>query len=382
MKLKINLSNRLFMSLFFLLACSAEEKDVFVNKITSSSSTERITNYTYEKNNRRLSTKLTPKIYVHTTISVNNDTLFIEDYEQTFSETIPLSEPLSAASHHVFGNLKAGILYSTAINYSDTLEDYLYKINLKNGHVDKYFLEVDFTNYGERFGRSLIDQFARNDTFFLGFTYPYISPFINTGPDIWDVPHLGMAFLDKDSVKFIKAFGFQRPRLYKDCIWKHPKVFYIPENNEILFSYYWSDVILVYDFKGNLKSKIHTKIDGYSQNKFLGTNLKPDCFGSGTWDGYLRDSTLCFNLIGYSHTFDLYYRTVRFPVNDSRKQSAIIFFDAHGNIHHEIDGFENEYGLIELKDSVLISFHSAYDSLNFRVINFNIHNYPLALLAE
>lgn len=250
--------------------------------------------------------------------------------------------------------------------------------NLKTGKVQKYLLEKDFGKFSERFGRSLIEQFARNDTFFLSFGYPYLSNPAKPKIDIWDVPHIGMAYLEGDSVKYISSFGYLKPKLSKDYIWKHPKVCYIPSKNEILFAYYWSDDVLVYDFSGNFRRKVKVEVEGFDRSQMYGTQYKSGCFGISEWDNYMQDSVLYFSQLGYFEPKDLYYRTLNYRTGDKRGEAGIIFFDENGKIHFEINGFGNWAINPEAKN--ISVFENAYDSSHYRIIHYILYEYPKEML--
>jgi len=372
----------LFLSLAFFSCSSSSNKnndkiDRIEIKISGSEREELELKLSFDNLNFASSlynSDLNAEIYV--SYSNVNRALNFSNITQVTDKIIVLDSEISTDNHHFFGDINGKYIYSTSIEYDGINNDGLFKYSIENGTVDKYPLQVDFTDYGERFGRSLIAQFARNDTFILGYSYPYIKMGQKSYPDIWDVPHLGLAYLHNDSIKFIKGFGFQRPNLASDYIWKHPMVSYVPEKNEFLFAYYWSDEVLVYDFKGNLKRKMKTTIEGYDRRKMMGTNYKSGCFGTGEWDTYMHDSVLYFNTVGYIDKYDLYFRTINHPANDSRSNSGIIFFDEDGNILFEFIRFQNNYGVIKPCNHELYEFSRAYDSLNYRVIKYYRYEYP------
>jgi len=372
----------LFLSLAFL-SCSTSTMKLKVEStfvtidIKDSDRTEVGLTLSYENLNfasNIYNAGLNDQVYV--SYSSSKQVLVLCNFTSEVDKIVSIDSQISTDNHHFFGDINEGHFYSTSIEYDGINEDALFKYSMEKGTVNKYPLQIDFTEYGERFGRSLLAQFARNDTFFLGYSYPYIKMGRKNYPDVWDVPHLGLAYLHNDSIKFIRGFGFQRPMLASDFIWKHPNIHYIPEKNEILFAYYWSDDVLVYDFKGNLKRTLKTTVDGYDIRKMMGTNYKPGCFGTGEWDTYMHDSVLYFNTVGYISEYDLYYRTVNYPANDARSNSGIVFFDEDGNISFEIFGFQNNYAIIEPNNRELLEFSRAYDSLNLRVIKRYRYEYP------
>jgi hypothetical protein len=187
---------------------------------------------------------------------------------------------------------------------------------------------------------------------------------------------MGIGYLKNDSIKFIKAFGYQKPELAEEYTWKHPKMYYLPNRNEILFAYYWSNILLVYDFKGNLKRQIRIDIDGFNNSQFYGNTYKSGCMGSGTWDAYMRDSVLHFSQVGFYEKEQLYYRTVNFAQGDSRGNSAIVLFNEDGEIVKMVSGFEDLFGFINLYPDYIYGWHKAYDSLNYRVIKYFKYEYP------
>jgi hypothetical protein len=365
------------MSLICFLSCSGVKDQAASNDSPyySIDSINTVRSYSFSKSSRRYYCQFQDSAFIKD-LFVNDTTLVLTNYLGINYDTIYLSEPITSQTHHFFGDLNSNYIFSSSFNYQDDEPDCIYRIHRSSGTVEKVYPEIDFMDYGERFGRSLINQFERNDTFFLGFQYPYLNSSGNSGKGIWDVPHLGMAYRDRDSLKFIRAFGYQKPELAEEYIWKHPKVDYVPTKNEILFAYYWSSELLVYDFKGSFKRSIKIDIEDFDQTKFYGNSFQPGCFSSGEWDAYMRDSVLHFSQVGYLENLGLYYRTIAFAYGDARGKSGIVLFNEHGEIQKMLSGFEDEFALINLMEDHIYTFNKAYDSLNYRVIKYLKYEYP------
>jgi hypothetical protein len=332
--------------------------------------------YTYDKRLNWYYSSYSPSCNITTNSCIKYDTvLLLSNVLNKTIDSIFLSERIESNIHHFFGDIESGTIYSSSFSYNTNSFNGIYQINLKSGKVRRYYAEIDFMPYGERFGRSLINQFCRNDTFFLGFDYPYFDNADNE-VNIWEIPHMGIGYLTNDTIRFIKAFGHQKPRLSKEYVWKHPKMCYLPEKNEILFSYYWSDSLLVYDFKGNLKQRINTKVAGFNHQKFFGNNYKPGCFDMSEWDSYVQDSVLYFSQVGYYKPLNLYYRTIKFEAGDRRGNSAILLFNADRNEQRLVTGFDDIYGFHHLEESGIYTWKESYDSSGFRVSRYLKYSYP------
>lgn len=367
----------LFMSLLCFIGCrelTDSSKDTKPTQFSIGRPTDTLT-FRYDRNLKWVYARFLNAPYVEAGF-LNFSILVLSNHLTQKNDSIFLAEPITSPTHHFFGDLSSGYIYNSSFEYNDDEPDCVYEIEIRTGKVRKLYAEVDFTEYGERFGRSLINQFARNDTFFLGFQYPYINGENTSGLGVWDVPHMGIGYSVGDSIKFTKAFGYQKPKLAEEYIWKHPRLSYVPAKNEILFSYYWSPLVLVYDFKGNLKQKIKIDIEGFDKSKFYGNSYQSGCFGSGEWDAYMRDSVLHFSQVGFLEKEQLYYRTISFASGDPRGNSAIVLFNAEGEIKKMISGFDDSFGFINLIQENIYSFNKAFDSLDFRVVKYLKYDYP------
>lgn len=381
MNSSIRLTGHIFLCLVFLVSCfnSKNEKEI------SSKTHYKIGEIISKKvgvNDKSNSSIFYPSSFVNDQyknlyVTLNHDlTLrFVNRLGETIS-TFQLKDSVPLGPHQFFGDPETGLIYSTSFRYYDQYPDFLYKYDLNTGEVTEYPAEVDFTPYGERFGFSLISQYGRNDTFFLCFGYPYI----NGGPDrslrnnLWNVPHLGLAKIDNDSVKFIKGFGVQIPKLAAEHVWKRPSVEYIPERNEILFSYYFSDTTLIYNFNGDLIHKVPVHIEGFDKSAFIGSNYKPGCFENTEWYDYLKDSVIYFNEVGFNEKKGMYYKTINFPHYDDRNV-GVVFFDKNGN-EELLYSFKGEAPFVNFEKDGIYQFSNAYDSLHYRVSKYDVYDYP------